>query len=87
MPNIKSAKKRMKTAEKSYTRNRAVKTEISSTRRSIIEAAEKGDKETGEAAFKKYCSVVDKAVKKGTITRNAAGRRKARAAKRLAAIA
>lgn len=86
MPNIKSAKKRMKTSEKRRIQNRAVKTKISTSRRNVFEAAAESDKEKAQAAFKSYRSVLDKAVKKGTLTKNNAGRRKSRAAARLAAI-
>ncbi len=87
MPNIKSAKKRMRTSAKSQERNRAVKTRVTSTRRKVMDAVVAGDKTKGEAAFRAYCSVLDKAAKVGTIKKNNASRRKSRAAARLASIA
>jgi len=87
MPNIKSAKKRMRTSAKSEERNRSLKTRITTTRRKVMEAAAAGDKAKGEAAFKDYCSILDRAAKAGTIKKNNASRRKSRAALRLAAIA
>jgi len=83
MPNIKSAKKRMRTSEKRRVENRAVKTRITSARRAVMEAAAAGDQAKAMSAFKTYCSVLDKAVKKGTLKKNNAARRKSRAAMRL----
>jgi len=83
MPNIKSAKKRMRTSEKRRVENRAIKTRLTTARRRIIEAAGQADQSKAQAAFKHYCSILDKAVKKGTIKRKNAARRKSRAAAHL----
>ncbi len=83
MPNIKSAEKRVKTAEKSRAKNKAVKSQINTARKPVIEG--KLDKEALAKAVSEYSSTLDKAVKKGVIKKNTANRRKARAAKRLAA--
>lgn len=84
MPNIKSAKKTMKTSAVAREANKALKSVISTTRRSLYEAIHGGDRPGSEALFSKYCSVLDKAVKKGAIRANAANRRKSRAHSRLA---
>ena len=86
MPNIKSAKKRMKTSEESRVANQGVKTRVVSTRRKFIETAATGDKAASEARFRDFCSALDKAAKKGVIKANNASRRKSRAAAHLAAI-
>jgi small subunit ribosomal protein S20 len=78
MPNIKSAAKRMRQAEKNRLRNRAAKTEIKHVRRSVLDTAA-----MSEDVYKRYCSILDKAAKKGVIKRNTAIRRKRRAAARL----
>ena len=80
MPKIKSAAKRIKTSAKREVTNKAVKTRISSCRRNLRESIAGGDKEKSEQAFRAYCSVLDKAAKKGTIKSNNANRRKSRAA-------
>ncbi len=82
MPNIKSAKTRMKTSEKSRVRNKAVKALLSSSRRALYEAIESGTTDTAEL-YKGYCSIIDKAVKKNVLTRNAGSRRKSRATARI----
>jgi len=86
MPNIKSAVKRVKTAERRRGANKAVKSRIGTLRRALTQAVADGNSTAGEKAFRDYCSAVDKAAKRGAIKKNAASRRKARAAKRLAAL-
>ena len=86
MPNIKSAKKRMRTSEEARVRNKAVRTRVKNVRRTLLELTAPGaDAEAGPAtdAFRTYCSALDKAAKKGVISRNTAIRRKRRAATRL----
>ncbi len=84
MPNIKSAEKRVRTAAKSRAKNRAVMSKINTARRPVIEA-KPADAEAAKKTLATYASTLDKAVKQGVIKRNTADRRKARAAKRLAA--
>jgi len=86
MPNIQSAKKRLKTSEKARQRNRVVKGSIATTRRKLIEAIAAGDRELSGSLYKTYSSSLDKAVKKGTVTKNAAGRRKSRIVAKIAAM-
>ncbi len=86
MPNIKSAKKRMRTSEKQRQSNKSAKSRLTSTRRKLAEAITAGDKSTGQKAFSEYCSLLDKAVKKGVIKKNASNRRKSRVCKKLATV-
>ena len=83
MPNIKSAKKRMKTSEKSRQSNKAAKTRMATARKKLIEAIENGQLEESQKRFNEYSSLLDKAVKKGVIKANAASRRKSRVALRI----
>lgn len=83
MPNIKSAKKRMKTSEKSRTRNRVVKRTIVTARKNLYDAIAGGDRAKCEDILRRYCSILDKAVKKGMVKANTANRRKSRAVARL----
>lgn len=82
MPNIKSAIKRVKVTEKKNLRNRMIK---SATRTSVkkFEAAVAAG--SADAAMLSATSgAVDRAVAKGVMHKNAANRKKARLAKRLA---
>ena len=86
MPNIKSAKKRLRTAEKNRVLNKTRRSRVTTTRRKFMEAAAGDDQAAGRQAFNAYCSALDKAVKRGVLLKNNADRRKSRAAKRLAAL-
>lgn len=87
MPNLKSAKKRMRQNTVRYDRNVQVRTRIKTARRSMMEALEAKDAEAGAAALKTYSSVLDKAAKAGVIKKNTAIRRKSNAANGLRKIA
>ena len=87
MPNLKSAKKRMRQNVVQYDRNVQVRTRVKSARRSMMEALEAKDAEAGQAALKTYSSVLDKAAKAGIIKKNTAIRRKTNAANSLRKIA
>ncbi len=76
MPNLRSAKKRLRQDVKKSLRNQIVKTRIKTEVRKALAGQE-------NAAL----SAIDKASAKGVIHRNAAARKKSRLAKRLAAAA
>ncbi len=87
MPNIKSAKKRLKQTDERTLRNAAYKTRVRTTRRKFMDALEAGDADASKAAFAGYCSALDKAAKHGVIAKNNAIRSKTRATKNLSASA
>jgi len=87
MPNIKSAKKRMRSSEKQRIGNATVKTKVKSVRRKTREVLTAGVVETSEQAVREYSSVLDKAVKRGVIKKNTAIRRKKRAVAALRKLA
>ncbi len=87
MPNLKSAKKRMRQNVVRYDRNVQVRTRIKSARRSMMDALESKDSEAGQVALRSYSSVLDKAAKAGVIKKNTAVRRKTNAANNLRKIA
>ena len=84
MPNLRSAKKRMRIEEKRRTRNKAIKsavrTQITRARASI--AADVNIPET-EDAIRTAISQLDRAVTKGVLHKNNAARRKSRLMARL----
>ncbi|MBI2441078.1 MAG: 30S ribosomal protein S20 [Lentisphaerae bacterium] len=86
MPNLYSAVKRMRVAEKARGRNRSAKSEISSRRRRFFEISAAQNIEKSRGAFSAYCSALDKAAIKGIIPKNTAIRRKRRAAARLSTL-
>lgn len=87
MPNLKSAKKRMRQNVVRYDRNVQVRTRVKNARRSMMEALEAKDAEAGQTALRAYSSVLDKAAKLGVLKKNTAIRRKTNAANGLRKIA
>lgn len=87
MPNLKSAKKRMRQNVVRYDQNVQVRTRVKTARRSMMEALEAKDAEAGQTALRAYSSVLDKAAKVGVIKKNTAIRRKTNAANGLRKIA
>ena len=65
MPNLKSAKKRMRQNEVRREENLRVRTRVKSARRSMMEALTAGDAAQGQIALKTYHSILDKAAKEG----------------------
>jgi len=85
LPNIKSAIKRVKVTEKKNLRNRMVKSAMK-TQLKKFEAAVAAN-EADAKVLSTTQGAVDKALAKGVIHKNAANRKKARLAKRLAKAA
>ena len=83
MPNIQSAKKRVKVSEKKNLRNRMVKSGVKTSIRKFNEALGK-DEAVVNAQYVATTSAIDKAVAKGIIHKNAANRKKARLARMIA---
>ena len=86
MPNIKSAKKRVLVIEKKTMQNKAVKSALKTQIKKFLEAVNAGDKETAAKLFPVTVSAIDAAVTKGVIHKNNANNRKAKLAKKLAAM-
>ncbi|MGI9607689.1 MAG: 30S ribosomal protein S20 [Acidimicrobiales bacterium] len=85
MANIKSQIKRNRQTEKRNARNRAIRAELRTRTRSVLEAAENKSEDTDEklrAAIKR----IDMAVTKGTIHKNTAARTKSRLTKRVRSL-
>jgi len=87
MPNLKSAKKRMRQNEVRHDRNQQVRTRLKNARRTMMDTLETKDAAAGDAALREYSSVLDKAVKGGIIKKNTAIRRKTNATNNLRKIA
>ena len=75
--NIKSQIKRNRQTEKRNARNRAIRAELRTRTRSVIEAAEAGADDT-EEKLRMAIKRIDKAVTKGTMHKNTAARQKSR---------
>ena len=86
MPNIKSAKKRVLTIEKKTMRNKAIKSALKTQVKKFLVAVEAGNKEEAVKLYPETVSAIDGAVTKGVIHKNNANNRKAKLAKKLAAL-
>lgn len=82
MPNIKSAIKRVKVTEKKNLRNRMIKSAMKTSVKKFENAVVAGTAD--QKLLGATQSALDKAVAKGVIHKNAANRKKARLAKRIA---
>ena len=86
MPTTKSAVKRGKTAEKRRQRNMAVKSEIRTQRRKVLEAIAASNKAEAQERFSELGSLYDRAVRKGILKLNTASRFKSRIAAKINAL-
>ena len=86
MPNLKSAKKRMRQNAVSHARNQNVRTRLKNARRTMMETLEAKDATAADVALRTYSSVLDKAAKGGIIKKNTAIRRKTNATNNLRKI-
>jgi small subunit ribosomal protein S20 len=82
MANVKggrAARKRDRQNEKARKRNATCKAKLHDTHKKLFKAADAGAKEDAEKKLKEFVSSLDKAVKRGIITKNTADRKKSRA--------
>ena len=86
MANIKSAAKRARQAKVRTTRNRSTLNALKTTSKKTGAAIGAKDAKTAQELARRLSSELDRAVKRGTIHRNTAARRKSRLARQLAAL-
>lgn len=80
MPNIKSAKKRVKVIQTKTLRNQMIKSALKTYIKKFEAAAQGSNKADAEAAFVLAVKKIDQAVAKGVINKNAASRKKSQLA-------
>jgi len=83
MPNIKSAKKRVKITEKKTLRNSMIKSAYKTAIKNFEEALEAGKMDEAKALFSEATKKIDQACTKGVIVKNTAARKKSTLAKKL----
>ena len=86
MPNIKSAIKRVNVNKKKNEINKSAKSEVKTALKKLNALIEAGDVAACEASYKEVCSILDKAVSKGIMHKNAAANKKSGFAKRINAL-
>lgn len=87
MPNIKSAKKRVKVIAVKTLRNKVIKSALKTSIRKYEAALADGNKELAAATYREAVAKIDKAVAKGIMHKNTAARRKSRFTRMLNAMA
>jgi small subunit ribosomal protein S20 len=86
MPNIASAKKRVRQTEKRTAINHARKSRIRTITRSVEEAIQAGDKAAAETALKAAEPEIMRGVSKGVIHKNTGARKVSRLTKRVSKL-
>lgn len=80
MPNIKSAKKRVKTTEVRTLRNKMIKSDMKTAIKKLDAAIVEGNKDNIDTTFRAAVKTVDQATAKGVLKKNTASRKKAQMA-------
>jgi small subunit ribosomal protein S20 len=86
MPNIASAKKRVRTTAKRTAINHSRKTRVRSFVRKVEEALAKGDKAAAQAALKAAEPEIMRGVSKGVLHKNTGARKVSRLTKRVSQL-
>ena len=83
MPNIKSAKKRVKVISVKTLQNKMVKSRMRTVIKKFVAAVEAGNKDAATEAYKLAVKTVDQVAAKGIIHKNAAAHKKSQFTKML----
>jgi len=86
MPIIKSAKKRVRTAEKAAVQNAKTRKSVRQSIKSLQQALDNNDKKALSELFSQVQSSLDTAVKKNVIHKNKAARKKSQLAEKVKAV-
>jgi len=87
MPNIKSAKKRVKVISAKTLQNQIFKSQLKTSMKKFTAAVDAGDKAAAEGAYVSAIKMLDKAVVRGIIHKNCAAHKKSQFTKKLNAMA
>lgn len=83
MPNIKSAKKRLRQNVVRRTRNRSFRTQVRNRCKNVIKSVREGDQQGAESRLLEAIQILDRAGSKKIIHKNAVARKKSRLSKML----
>ncbi|UOQ46328.1 30S ribosomal protein S20 [Halobacillus salinarum] len=86
MPNIKSAKKRVRVNHEAYALNQAFKSDMRTSVKRVEKLTASNDKENAKDALQTAVKKIDKAVKRGALHKNNGNRQKSRLAKKVNAL-
>ncbi|MBP7863706.1 MAG: 30S ribosomal protein S20 [Gammaproteobacteria bacterium] len=83
MPNIKSAIKRVKVAERNRLRNRTYKSQLRTFQNHVEDAMKSADQKAIDTSLAAFYKIVDKSIAKGVLHKNTGDRKKSRLAAKL----
>lgn len=83
MPNIKSAIKRVKVAERNRLRNRVYKSQLRTFQNHVEAALKSADQKAIDSSMSAFYKIVDKSVAKGVLHKNTGDRKKSRLAAKI----
>ena len=86
MPNIKSAKKRVKVIETKTLQNKIFRSQLKTDMKKYEAALAAGDAALAQTTYKEAVKKIDQAANRGLIHKNAAARKKSQFTKKLNAI-
>jgi len=86
VPNITSAKKRVRQSEVRRQHNKHIRSGMRTTVKTVIAAIEAGDKAAATTAYKMAVPAIDSSVAKGILHKNKAARSKSRLNSRIQAL-
>ncbi len=86
MPNITSAKKRVRQSESRRLHNKHIRSSMRTKVKAVVYAIEAGDKDAAVSAYKLAVPALDSSVNKGIIHKNKAARHKSRLNARIQAL-
>lgn len=86
MPNIKSAKKRVKVTAAKTMQNKMFRTQLKTVMKKYENAVSAGDTALAQETYKAAVKKIDMAVNRGILHKNAAARHKSRFTKKLNAL-
>jgi ribosomal protein S20 len=86
MPNIKSAKKRVKVIKTKTLQNQMIKSNLKTVIKKFEAAVSENNKESATEAFNLVVKKIDQATAKGILHKNTASRKKARLAAKFNAV-
>ena len=86
MPNIASARKRVRQSEKRRMHNRHLRSRLRTQVKNVLKAIEAGDHDAALAAYKAAVPVTDSIADKGIVHKNKAARHKSRLSAHIKAL-
>ena len=87
MPNIKSAKKRVRVSQRQNAENVSQKSQVKTAIKKFEAAAKAGNKEEAQQLFNEAAKKLDQSVNRGILHKNNAARKKSQLALKLAKLA